>query len=198
MFLFKYTLIKQYFMKLLDWNNLSESDFLSDTCLTIGVFDGIHSGHKKLLGRVLEVSREKNLVPGLVTFSDSIFKMFKNSGKPLQTLEERLSCLEKMGFEFCILIDFTPEIAGTDGLVFLSTLLEKCRLSFLVEGEDFRMGDKGKTGKAEIEKYCAEKGIGVEFIPPVLYEGKRISSTMIRNLLKDGDTETAEKLLSLD
>ncbi|MBS7261589.1 MAG: FAD synthetase family protein [Treponema sp.] len=184
-------------MKVLSWNNLKESDFLKKTCLTIGVFDGIHAGHKKLLDKVLQVSEEKNLVPGLVTFTDSIFTMFKNSGKPLQTLEERLSCVKKMGFEFCILIDFTPEIARTEGTVFLYTLMEKCRLSYLVEGEDFRLGNGGRTGMAEIDDFCRKNNIGVSFIPPVLYEGKRISSTMIRNLIKNGDTETASRLLSL-
>ena len=111
-------------MKVLSWNNLKESDFLKNTCLTIGVFDGIHAGHKKLLDKVLQVSEEKNLVPGLVTFTDSIFTMFKNSEKPLQTLEERLSCVKKMGFEFCILIDFTPERLS-DAVMSTSTSLLK-------------------------------------------------------------------------
>lgn len=182
-------------MKILNWNALNKEDFPFETCMTIGVFDGIHAGHKKLLEEVLSVSKEKNLSSGVVTFSDSIFSMFKNGEQPLQTLDERFSKLSHMGFDFCILIDFTPAIAKTDGLEFLRILLNKCRLSYIVEGDDFRLGDGGKTGKDEIYSFCLEKGIGVSFIPPVLYEGQRVSSTMIRKLLKEGDFSTAKKLL---
>lgn len=196
MFLFEYTLLKKHFMKLLNWNSLKKSDFPKNTCLTIGVFDGIHMGHKKLFEKVLSESREQKLSPGLVTFSDSIFTMFKSADKPLQSLEERLSAAEKMGFEFCILIDFTPAIAATDGIEFLSVLKNTCNLSFLVEGEDFRLGDGGRTGKKEIESFCRNNGIGFSFIPPVIFEGQRISSTLIRKLIKAGDVKTAEYLLS--
>lgn len=183
-------------MKIYSWNSLNKEDFSQKTCITIGVFDGIHVGHKKLLEEVLAVSKEKGFLSGVVTFSDSIFKMFKSSEVPLQTLEKRLECLSQMGFDFVILIDFTTEIARTPGPDFLYTLKDKCFLSHLVEGEDFRLGDGGKTGKKEIEKFCNENNIGVSFIPPVLYEGQRVSSTMIRNLLKAGDIETTKNLLS--
>ncbi len=183
-------------MKRLNWNSLNRSDFPEKTCITIGVFDGIHIGHKKLFEKVLSESRKQKMSPGLVTFSDSIFEMFKSTEKPLQSLEERLAAAEKMGFEFCILIDFTREIAATDGIEFLNVLKETCNLSFLVEGEDFRLGDGGKTGKTEIENFCAGNGIGVSFIPPVIFEGQRVSSTLIRKLIKNGDVKTAEYLLS--
>jgi len=183
-------------MKRLNWNSLNKSDFPEKTCITIGVFDGIHIGHKKLFEKVLSESTELKISPGLVTFSDSIFSMFKSSEKPLQSLEERLSAAEKMGFEFCILIDFTSEIAATDGIEFLNVLKENCNLSYLVEGEDFCLGEGGRTGKNEIEKFCKDNGIGGSFIPPVIFEGQRVSSTLIRRLLKNGDVKTAEYLLS--
>lgn len=163
--------------------------------MTIGVFDGIHVGHKKLLEKVLSVSKERNLQSGVVTFSDSIFSMFKSGEQPLQTLEERFARLSDMGFDFCILIDFTPEIARTEGFEFLRILTENCNLSYLVEGEDFRLGDGGRTGKDEIQAFCQENDLGVSFIPPVLYEGQRVSSTMIRKLLKEGDSRAAGFLL---
>lgn len=182
-------------MKIYNWADLTESDFPSGTCLTIGVFDGIHAGHKKLFEEVVHFAEEKNLLPGFVTFSDGIFSMFKNSEKPLQSLEERIQKAGELGMEFCILIDFTPEIARTDGLEFLSVLKNKCHLSFLVEGEDFRLGDGGRTGKKEIQDFCNENKIEVFFVAPVLYNGQRISSTMIRKMIAEGDFENARKFI---
>lgn len=181
-------------MKKYNWNSLSKNDFSQNTAVTIGVFDGIHIGHKELLNRVLE-AKKKGLSAGVVTFSDSIFSMFKNGENPLQSLEERYASFEKMGFDFVILIDFTPEIAKTPGLDFLQTLKEKCRLSVLVEGEDFRFGDGGKTGMEEIRSFCLENNIESEFVPPVIFEGKRVSSTMIRALFKAGNEKKARNLM---
>ena len=182
-------------MKIYDWNSLDGSCFSKKTCMTVGVFDGIHAGHKKLLEKVIDVSKNNSFESGVVTFSDSIFSMFKSSEVPLQTLEERIRTIEKMGFDFLILIDFTPEVAHTDGLEFLKNLKLKCFLTYLVEGEDFRLGDGGRIGKKEIEKFCLENEIGYDFIPPVLFQGQRISSTMIRKMKNEGDYETVSILL---
>ncbi len=183
-------------MRIIPFSRISEESFPQSTALTVGVFDGIHAGHKELLDKVLSIKKEKGVPAGVVTFSDGIFTMFKKGESPLQSIEERLSALERMGFDFVIMIDFTPEVAATKGEFFLSELRKYCGLSYLVEGEDFRMGDGGKTGKAEIEAFCKKEGIEAFFIPPVLFEGSRVSSTMIRRMIREGQEESARSLLS--
>ncbi|MCF0242758.1 MAG: FAD synthetase family protein [Treponema sp.] len=181
-------------MKIFNWNDLSLEFFSKPSALTIGVFDGIHIGHAELLNKVLS-AKEKGFFSGVVTFSDSIFDMFKSGEVPLQTLKERFLSLENMGFDFIILIDFTPQIAALSGTEFLDILRTKCNLSYLVEGEDFCFGAGGKTGMNEISEYCEKNKIKVSFVPPVLYEGKRVSSSMIRALLKDGEVNKARNLM---
>lgn len=186
-------------MKVFSWQDavsghIDEKILGKGTALTVGVFDGIHIGHKELLKAVLE-GKKNGFSCGVVTFTDKIFCISKTSVNPIETLEERLSRFEKMGFEFVILIDFTKDVAAMEGKAFLDVLYEKCALKYLVEGEDFRFGAGGLTGKNEIEIFCKERGLLCTFIPPVLFNGERVSSTLIRKLLKEGKKDLAARLI---
>ena len=78
---------------------------------------------------------------------------------------------------------------------FFTILKETFNLSLVVEGEDFRCGHNGSFARAEIESFCAENGIKSVFVPLVTVDGKRVSSSMIRELLKKNFTKKAKSLL---
>lgn len=180
-------------MKIIPWANLE--NLFSPAAITIGVFDGIHIGHKMLFDEVISKKQSDGYAAGIVTFTDSIFTLFKQSEKPLLSIEERLERFESLGFDFVVLIDFTEKIARIPGTDFLETLKKKCGLKYLVEGEDFRFGDGGKTGMAEIKSFCDKNGIEVKFIPPVMYGDERVSSSLIREMIKSGKADDAKKLM---
>lgn len=186
-------------MVIFSWDDIQNNKFISyfgfqKSVITIGVFDGIHTGHKMLLNTVLQDKNKK--LTGIVTFNDRIFSLKKTSEKPIFPIEKRLSLFNRMGFDFVILLDFTEDIAGIDGIDFLNNLFEKCGLSKIVEGTDFNLGKGGKTGKDEIVAFCQSRNIDSQFIPAVLYKGKRISSTYIRGLLEKNKNQEAGKLIS--
>lgn len=186
-------------MKIFSWQDAVEGKIDAEilekgTALTVGVFDGIHIGHKALLNAVLG-GKEKGYACGVVTFTDKIFALSKASVNPIESLEKRLSHFDQMGFDFVILIDFTKNVADMEGKVFLDVLYEKCGLKHLVEGDDFRFGAGGRTGRNEIEVFCSERGLSCTIVQPVLFKGERVSSTLIRKLLKEGREEEASRLM---
>lgn len=186
-------------MKVFSWDdviqNKLDSCFLEKgTALTVGVFDGIHIGHKELLKAVLK-GQEQGYFCGVVTFTDKIFSLYKSNVEPIESLEKRLNRFEQLGFDFVILIDFTGDIASMDGNDFLQSLMDFCNVKLLVEGEDFRFGSGGKTGKKEIQAFCSKYNINCVIIPPVIWKGERVSSTLIRRFLKEGDQKSVSELM---
>ncbi len=167
------------------------------TALTVGSFDGPHCGHAALFDAVLAASGAENLIPGIVTFSRPL-PAYKNPAGyhgDIATLRLRLLEYEARGFAFAVLIDFSDDFARMADIDFLAALLSGFSLRFLAEGQDFRCGYKGRCGKKEIESFAAAHGTETAFLPPVLHEGRRVSSSAIRQCVLRGDFSAARLML---
>ena len=112
------------------------------TALSVGGFDGVHLGHQELLKKVLD---RKNLLPGVVTFSNlpASFKNPSNYNGSVCTLQQKIEFFKGMGFCFVVVIDFSYEFGKMDGNKFLSILKDCLSMRFMAEGTDFRCGYKG-------------------------------------------------------
>lgn len=194
-------------MKIFSWDDLGAvKSFLSQnsiqsTCLTIGGFDGNHLGHQVLFESVINYKKsQKNSYAGVVTFSRSprVVKSEKSENAykgDLSTLEQKISYFEKKGFDFCVIIEFNSEIKKMSGNDFFNQLLGYCNMNFLVVGEDFRCGYKGSFDVNEIQQFCDKKNLTLQVCNDVVLENQRISSSLIRDFIFNGEFEKAQKFL---
>ena len=163
------------------------------SAITIGIFDGIHLGHTELIRRV--VASGKN--PTVVTFRENPQKLLEPQSYPgdIFTLNQRLALFEDLGIAEVILIDFSENISKMNGREFISLLIDRGNLTFLVIGSNFRCGHKLDTDAALIKNMNEAKGIPTEVVPPILYGTEAISSSRIRTAINQGDLSLATELL---
>jgi len=180
-------------MQVIDWpqflkNGLQQGKKLSS--MTVGVFDGIHLGHQRLIERV--VSHNADYVPVVVTFRQN--HKTEETGS-LQTFHQKIEILEQLGIKITLVIDFTEAFRRMAGIDFLKILLKHGSIGFFAVGRDFRCGYQLDTDAAAIQKFFAAQNLPAEIIPEVMEGGLPISSSRIRSAITGGDLSLAEKML---
>ncbi|MBM3942018.1 MAG: bifunctional riboflavin kinase/FAD synthetase [SAR202 cluster bacterium] len=166
------------------------------TVLTIGVFDGVHRGHRHLLQKLAEKARP-DCIPGVVTFTNHPITVLRPDYQLnyITPLEDKVRLLREQGMELVVALDFTPELAGMSARDFTGALVEHLRLSGLVVGPDFALG-RGREGDAAcLTKLGAEMGFWVETVPPMLLDGQSVRSRRVREAVRQGDVALAAGLL---
>lgn len=193
-------------MKIFHWNDLlkdnSHAPYFAKGCgISIGSFDGLHKGHRLLLSSLIQGCKSQNLLKGIFTFPRPL-PSIKYSGDYLGdicTLKQRLLFFEELGIDFVIIADFDNEFAQKTGIEFLSTLCDICNMKLLAEGVDFRCGYKGATDVQAIKYFAENNDLKTIFVDPVFYNDgsgvERVSSSYIRQMIKDGFLSTVEELL---
>ena len=181
----------------------SPLELLAGSGISIGSFDGLHLGHRKILQELVTMCRKENVLPGVVTFKRPLplYKHASDYAGDVSTLEQRLSIMEELGIKFAVVLDFTDEIAKISGHDFLTILKNVCNMRLFVEGEDFRCGYKGATDMTAIKYWAEQHEVKTHFVPQVLYkagtdEEERISSSYIRSMVQKGFFSTVAELLT--
>lgn len=174
-------------MKVLSWEEFSRGFNLEKPlAATVGVFDGLHIGHRELIGRVFlhGASRTKTVF----TFRENPKLVLRPSSfhGSLSSLDQKLEGLEALGLDLCVLIDFSGNFSKLAGKQFLSILRERGRLEYIAVGANFSCGYKLDTHAADIADFYAGLGIRAEVLDPVLWEGHPVSSSRIRMALIEG------------
>ncbi len=159
--------------------------------VTIGVFDGVHRGHRALIERV--VSHNAENVPVVITFREN--HKTKKEPKDIQTFEQRLAEMEKLGIQIVIVIDFTESFKHMAGINFLEILTNRCNIGFFAVGSAFRCGYQLDTDAEAIQRFFASRNIPAEIIPEVLEDSLPISSSRIRTAIAEGNIKLAETML---
>lgn len=170
------------------------------TAVTIGNFDGLHMGHRALINLTKEFAKEENLKSVVFTFNPHPMFLLKNKVHSALVMapEEKKYIIESLGVDVYIEYPFDMEFASTEPEKFANELIfDKLNCKVLVVGENYRFGKK-QSGNYELLKELGEKrGVKVIYVPSVLYEDERVSSTRIRNCLVDKDLELANTLLTV-
>lgn len=166
------------------------------SAVTIGKFDGMHLGHRKLFEQVL-AQKEKGLLAVIFTFDPAPEAFF--SGKEIQGLmsrEEKLSAFEKMGIDILIEFPLNRETASTEPVRFVREyLVHKLKAAVIIAGTDISFGNKGAGDAGLLRELAAECGYQVEIIEKVSVNGEEVSSTLIRESVGKGDMKKAAALL---
>jgi len=168
-----------------------------DMALTIGVFDGLHLGHKTLISKLVSEATQKRLLSGVVTFKTHPRDFFQPETRLpfLTTIDERIHLLKAEGVDEVIALSFTREMAVLAAREFLALLQKYLRIKALVIGPDTTVG-KNREGTVEVIKQLgAEMGFSVTIVPPKKVGGETVSSTAIRQAITAGDMDRVARLL---
>lgn len=162
--------------------------------LAIGNFDGVHLGHQAILSRLVTVAAQQDLTSSLLTFEPHPRELFTPDQAPvrLTSMREKLELFAERGVEIAYVCPFDARFAAMKAQEFIAQILQRSLdARAVLVGEDFRFGS-GRTGTVELLRSA---GIQVENQSEVRVDGKRVSSTAIRQSLATGDLEQAGKLL---
>ena len=168
------------------------------TVVTVGKFDGIHLGHKALLSAAVAAARSAGLTSVCVTFDrhpDAVLAP-ERLKRPLIGPTQKAELIADSGVDAMLELPFDEELAHLTPREFVEQILVAgLTAKHLVVGEDFRFGAKGAGTTETLVELGSELGFTVETIAPVLVDGQRVSTSLIRQLLDAGDVSTAARLL---
>jgi len=176
---------------------LAKLSLKKDMLLTIGVFDGVHLGHKYLISQLTEQARQQNLLSGVVTFRQHPQEVLSPQTKlPFLTdLTQRTNLLKNESIDVIIPLSFTRELAQLSASQFINLLKRCLRMRGLLIGPDFALG-KNREGTINTLRALGEDmNFTVTVIPPLMINGEVVSSTAIRKALADGDMKRVLNLI---
>ena len=166
--------------------------------LAIGNFDGIHIGHQSVLRTAVTRANASRSVATALTFDPSPRKVLRPDSAPLRlsTNVQRLTGFEEVGLEAAVVMPFTLELARLAPVEFVEQCLVRdlCVRTLLV-GENFRFGHQQAGDVHLLRELGVQHNFEVAIVPPVLYRGKVVSSTLIRQEVAAGDVMRAARLL---
>lgn len=169
-----------------------------NTVITLGTFDGVHKGHKKILDTVVQEAKSKGFRSLLVTFEPHPRSVITPElGIPLlTTVEEKARFISESGIDEMLVVEFTKEFAKQSPEEFIKNYLgERVGFSKIIIGYDHKFG-KGRGGDAEtLKKLGCELGFSVEVVPGYSIEDVVVSSTLIRKALQEGDLQQVNHYL---
>ena len=179
-------------VKIIEINKDHFPDLQRSVCC-IGYFDGMHKGHQKLINSAVRKARTKGILSSLICFSpDPVEVISRQKAIHLFSDQERYKIAEDLGIDQILIIRFDEEFMNLPPESFIEDYLQKMNIEELICGFDFSFGRYGK-GDPVLLKQTAE--FPVEIIEELRYEGKKISSTRIKEAVYEGNFELAERLL---
>jgi riboflavin kinase/FMN adenylyltransferase len=168
------------------------------SALTIGNFDGVHYGHRKILRRLVELAAAHGWKPSVLTFHPHPTTVVAPERSPLlmTTPERRAELMREEGIAQVLILPFTPELAQLSPEDFVRTLLvERLAARAVLVGDNFRFGHR-QAGNVEVLRELGRRyGFETEIVGAVSCRGRVVSSSGIRELIRDGSVSLAARLL---
>jgi riboflavin kinase / FMN adenylyltransferase len=166
--------------------------------VTVGMFDGVHRGHRALLDRVAAEAARRGLPAGAVTFDRHPLEVLRPGAEPplLTTLDRKVSLLGEAGMDFVLVLAFTEELSQVTAEAFArGVLLEGVGARAIVVGENFRFGHKAAGDPALLAELGRPRGVEVAAVRLHADGGEAVSSTRVRSELARGDVAAAARSL---
>lgn len=166
--------------------------------MTLGNFDGIHIGHQKIFSETIRLARERGGVSVVYTFDPHPLKVLapEQNLTLLTTFKKKMELIAVYGMDITILADFTRAFARIHPRDFALKLKQGLGMDTVIVGHDYSFG-QSRSGTIEyLRKMGQELGFTVEVVEPVAVDGERVSSTVIRALINNGDVREAARRLN--
>jgi riboflavin kinase / FMN adenylyltransferase len=166
--------------------------------LTMGFFDGVHRGHKALTDLVLQRSKELNLGSAVLTFWPHprlILNKDPHKLRFLTTLNEKSKIFSQLGFDYFIIQEFTATIAHMSAEEFIKFIVQSYKVKHIIIGKEHRFGKNAEGDFSTLQNFSSKYSYTVEEIGIIEEYNTNISSTKIREALKNGDLTRANEML---
>jgi riboflavin kinase/FMN adenylyltransferase len=175
---------------------LAEAAPDKETVLTIGVFDGVHLGHRRLLKRLVQLSKP-HLLPAVLTFSNHPIAVLSPGTQVsyLTSSQQKARLLKDQGVELIVSLEFTPEFSQVSAEDFVKMLVDSLRMRGLVLGPDTALGRNRQGDVDFLRQVGADMGFWVEAVEPLLLDGVIVKSRSIREDISRGEVAASAKLL---
>jgi len=166
--------------------------------ITVGTFDGIHLGHQQLIKKVIQISKEEHLKSIVLTFDPHPRSVLKNSKNIslLNTFQEKENILIPFGLDFLVKKKFTAEFSKMSSIDFVKNILiDGLNLKHLVIGHDHHFGRNRTANITQLMEYSKLYHFKVTQVDAFKLNSISVSSTKIRNLIKEGNIDQANRFL---
>ncbi len=171
---------------------------LKGTVLAIGVFDGVHTGHKEIISRAVAAARKRNIESVVLTFDPHPAKILRSEVRvrSLMSLEHRIRIIEDLGVDSLIVMRFSPAMANIEPEDFVrNVLVRKLGVREICVGDNFYFGRRGRSGVNELRKLGRSLGFSVNVVKPIRVGNNIVSSSRIRKLITSGRLREASKMI---
>jgi riboflavin kinase/FMN adenylyltransferase len=195
-----------HYVTVLEWRTLADRPLDQDVVLTIGVFDGLHVGHRTLLERVIAHGGGAPAVLSFDRLPSSV--LFGTSGRLILSRRQKERALELIGVRYLIVVDFSLSFSKLTGEEFVSQLLRRAAVRGIVVGQDFRCGRRRDTDTEKLHRLLRRYGVDMEVVDLVRdrtervarqeCDGAKVSSSGIRQAIDIGDVSVVRSLLGGD
>ena len=177
--------------------NIENSNSATPAVLTIGTFDGVHLGHKKIIKKLVESAKRRKLRSCILTFfpHPRNFLSKSNDLKMINTIREKKEILDELGVDELIIQEFNDEFSNLNANEFIKNLLKFCEIKEIIVGFNHKFGKDREAGIDELKIYGKKYGFDVCEIDAFDINQINISSTKIRNAIGAGEVELCNEYL---
>jgi riboflavin kinase / FMN adenylyltransferase len=177
---------------MLHYTNLTNIS-TEDTWLTIGSFDGVHRGHQFLISNLVSEAHQAGNQAMVLTFHPHPAQILRGLNTPyfLTSLEEKLELLDSLHLDGVITLEFTHAMAASSAEDFMQMLTGAVHLRRLRVGQGFALGHERKGNVDYLRVLGKQLGYSVDTVTPYELDGKKLSSSLIRSLIREGRVEQA-------
>ena len=178
--------------------NIKNINPFQTSVLTIGSYDGIHLGHKKILHELVGYSSYHKIPSVVITFHPHPREVLvqKETFSLIMDLEQKLKIIKSIGVDFVYIINFTERFSKISAQKFINdNVVKNFNPSCIIIGYNHHFG-KGRTGSAKyLKNFCDKKSIELKIIKPIIYENNKVSSSIIRENILTGRIQKSNSLL---
>ncbi len=179
------------------WDSIDELRGLAGPIhLALGVFDGVHVGHQAVIGAAVQSAKKEGGRAGVLTFEPHPIQFLAPERAPrriLASLHHKYELFQRFGASFVVALPFDQARAFQSAEAFVAELNSISALKHLAAGEDWQFGHERGGDMARLQEWFTGEKVSV--IPPVMRQGERVSSTRIRQAIRDGRIDRASEML---
>lgn len=183
-------------MEIIDENNIYTNSKYK--AIALGNFDGIHLGHQALLNNTVKLAKNNHIASAVFSFRQHTMEIINPEKMPflLITLKKKIKMLSQFDLDYCILFNFTKEYSKMQPEDFIkNVLVDKLKMKIAIVGENYRFGYNASGDVKFLKEASIKYGYNVNVIKHIKINDKTVSSSYIRDLIKLGEIEEANKCL---